>query len=139
MSGWFDNTNITLINCDKFDDKEPWLLNDKRCSFVLVYAEWCGHCNNLKPDFIKFAEKAQFIHTYAINSEDNENLLKRINNDKKAPFKIQGYPTILIYSNGKFKEEYKGEHNWQALLHKAMKVCKENCNCSDNKKKSKSL
>lgn len=128
--GWFDNTSVTLIDGDKFNNDKPWLLTDKRCSFVMFFADWCGHCQNLKPEYIKFANKAQFIHVYAIDSVANENLLSRINENSKSPFSVKGFPTIIIYCNGKYHSEYNDAHDWQTLLKTAMQVCKKNCKCN---------
>ena len=126
--GIFEKSSVKHLTGADFENVEPWILKDNRCSFVLFYADWCGHCQNLKPDYIKFSDIAQFIHVYAVNSDGCKNLIERIN-ESNSPFKIKGYPTIWIYCNGKPIEEYNGEKTWQKLLGKAKSVCHEKCKC----------
>lgn len=97
-------------------------LKEKKCSFVVLYAAWCGHCRKLAPEWSKFAETAAFVEVFAINSGENEKLLKLLN--KKTPGLVSGYPTIVIYKNGEIAEVYEGERNSSALLKKAMQICK---------------
>jgi len=128
MSDWFENTSVKLITSADFDDLTPWELREKRCAFVLFFADWCGHCMNLKPEYIKFADAAQFIKIYALDSDKNETLLEKFNSPK-SPVKISGFPTIWLYSNGKPYKQYNGDRSWQDLLKQAMKLCKANCKC----------
>ena len=132
MTKWFENTSVKLINGSDFQDKEPWNLRDSRCAFILFFANWCGHCENLKPEYIKFADIAQFIRVYAVDSEAESALMERLKN-KNSPVQIRGFPTVWIYNNGKPLQEYSGNRTWQALLQKAKNVCNENCKCDKQK------
>lgn len=127
-TGIFAKSSVKHLTGADFENVEPWILKDKKCSFVLFYADWCGHCQNLKPDYVKFSDIAQFIKVYAVNSDTCNNLLQRIS-DSKSPLDIKGYPTIWIYSNGIPIEEYTEDKSWQKLLAKAKKVCHEKCDC----------
>ena len=119
----------TLTGAD-FDDKTPWTLrNENRCCFILFYAEWCGHCQTLKPDYVKFADVAQFIQVYAVDSDEQATLMKRLQ-QKESPVHIQGFPTIWMYSDGKPMEEYTGKRTTPALLTAAQKFCHEKCTCA---------
>lgn len=141
MADWFNNTSIKILNGDDFHDITPWKMrNESRCCFVLFFAEWCGHCKNIKPEYIKFGDIAQFIRTFAVDTVKNATLIDRISESDftfskdGSKAEITGYPTIWIYKDGVPYEEYTGANNWRELLVKAKKVCNEVCNCDTRKR-----
>nr|QBK87230.1 MAG: thioredoxin [Marseillevirus LCMAC201] len=127
MAKWFDGTLVKLLTGAHFQDQEPWNLKNKRCAFILFFADWCGHCRDLKPEYIKFADTALFMRVHAIDTESESSLMKRF--DDKSPIQIEGFPTIYIYRDGKPYKEYKGPRTWQGMLAEAKKVCSEGCKC----------
>jgi len=60
---------------------------------VIIYADWCGHCQRQAPDWIELAKSAD---VYAIESE------------KYSGDDVSGYPTIKIVKDGK-ASDYTGE------------------------------
>lgn len=67
---------------------------------VLFYADWCGHCKTLKPVWDKTADEVNTKDKKLMikvncggDSEKEKELMKKYN--------IDGYPTILIFENGK--------------------------------------
>lgn len=122
----FENSNVKIITCADFKDDKPWCLKNDRCAFVLFYADWCGHCKNFKPEYEKFADIAQFIKVYALNSDDNREFIEKLNG---TPAEVTGFPTLYLYSNGEPIENYDGERTWQKLLSSAKKLCNEKCKC----------
>lgn len=131
MAEWFDDTLVKMLSGAQFHDKEPWRLKNNRCAFVLFFADWCGHCKDFKPEYIKFADIAQFIRVYAIDTQAETTLMERLDN---SPVKIEGFPTVWIYCNGDPYEEYNGPRTWQGLLKKAKDVCNEECKCDKKKR-----
>ncbi len=83
---------------------------------IMFFAEWCGHCVNTKPKFEKASLMVKCnsssdkcndnIRCYFINGE-NEELIKSIQSTEK--YKVNGFPTIVKYNNGVYKEMYNGE------------------------------
>jgi len=73
-------------------------LKDSPVSFVMFYADWCGFCKQIKPEWNKFVNinKLKDLQMICIESEHID-----------PSFGIQGYPTLKVYENGKFKD-YKG-------------------------------
>jgi thiol-disulfide isomerase/thioredoxin len=136
MAEWFDDTLVKLLTGAHFEDKEPWKLKDNRCAFIFFFADWCGHCKNFKPEYIKFADMAQFIRVHAVDSQTETTLMERLN-DENSPLKIKGYPTVWIYRSGEPYEEYNGPRTSQGLLKRAMELCDEGCNCEKPKRKLK--
>ena len=61
---------------------------------VLYYAEWCGHCQAMKPEWDKFKTIApKSLNVAQIESSNIPAL-------KEDPG-VQGYPTIKMYNNNK--------------------------------------
>ncbi|KAL9357515.1 hypothetical protein Peur_050768 [Populus x canadensis] len=77
--------------------------------FVVVefYAPWCGHCQNLAPEY----EKAASI----LSSNNPQIVLAKVNADEKVnqeiseKYDVQGFPTIkILRKGGTSVNEYKG-------------------------------
>ncbi len=129
MTDWFNGTLVKLLTGADFDNKKPWNMRTKRCAFVLFFADWCGHCQDLKPEYIKFADVAQFIKVHAIDTENEKTLMDKLQH-KKSPVQIEGFPTIWIYSDGEPYKEYDGPRTYQGLLKEATKICDTVCKCA---------
>ena len=69
-------------------------------TFVLIYADWCGHCHRYMPKFKKLAQTpGRVVNMAAVN----ETMVKNI--PEIANAKISGYPSVIqVTSNGKVKE-----------------------------------
>ncbi|MES1921614.1 hypothetical protein MHBO_003141, partial [Bonamia ostreae] len=70
----------------------------KRQSITLVefYAPWCGHCKNLKPEYIKAAKELKDIIPLAAVDADEQS-----NKALAAKYEIKGFPTLKLFKNGK--------------------------------------
>lgn len=82
---------------------------DGRIWTVMFYAPWCGHCQKLKPEFLKFAKMSKgVIQVGGVDCESNRKLC--------AHYKVQGYPTILsLIPDNSNPEVYNGPRTAQAL------------------------
>lgn len=118
---FFDERFVKKLTDKDFDAQGR--IKNKGCSFVAFYAPWCGHCKHLAPEWSKFAETAAFADVYSVNSEEEKQLLERLN--RKVPNFISGYPTIVVYKGGEAVETYEGERTAGALLKEAMMLCNE--------------
>jgi len=68
------------------------LSHDKPC-IIVIYANWCGHCKNLKPHWNKMAQSPTHgAHVVAVDSDEQPEVAKQLG--------AQGYPTILGMKNG---------------------------------------
>jgi thiol-disulfide isomerase/thioredoxin len=83
------------INLSKIIKDGDWM--------VLYYAEWCGHCKTMKPEWNKVVSNIKESN----NSNDTTNNIniaeiesKHIDKLEDKP-KIDGYPSIKMYNNGK--------------------------------------
>jgi thiol-disulfide isomerase/thioredoxin len=123
--GDFKDSSIRFLTCADFEDEEPWKLKEPQCAIVLFYADWCGHCNNLKPVYAKFSDAAQFIEIAAVDTDANKALMEKIS-DK---LNITGFPTLIKYSNGEPVGELEAR-DYAGLMKGAMELCNTGCRCS---------
>uniref|UniRef100_A0A146LCP2 Protein disulfide isomerase-like 2-2 n=1 Tax=Lygus hesperus TaxID=30085 RepID=A0A146LCP2_LYGHE len=79
--------------------------------FVKFYAPWCGHCNNMKPEWDKLAE-AYPVSGKTIIASLNADEFKTI----AANSNVYGYPTLIYYPKGnKTGVHYDGERSISAF------------------------
>lgn len=102
--------NVELSASDLSD-----VLNNKNGkNMLLVYADWCGHCKSLKPIWAQASseinkESQKMFMVNCGGDSDNE---KKIMKD----YSIDGFPTILIFNNGKYVKNYSGERTKEGLI-----------------------
>jgi thiol-disulfide isomerase/thioredoxin len=95
---------------------------------VLYYAEWCGHCQAMKPEWEKVVQKMK--ESGKVNLAD----VKSDVIDKLAHKpQIEGFPTIKMYNNGKVVAKFQDERSADKL----MKFAMNNSNTSSTKKSVK--
>ncbi len=100
-----DEFKVTKIKKGDFDNN----LNLKRDGKVVVlyFANWCGHCNRLKPAYQKLADNAKGFSVVAVDADDNDGLIEMIQSmGDKAEYDVRGFPTIVSYDNGKYFSTY---------------------------------
>jgi protein disulfide-isomerase-like protein len=80
---------------------------------VLFYADWCGHCKKIKPEWdeaaaeIKDKDKKMLKINCGGGSEKEKELMEKYN--------IDGYPTIILFKDGK-PTPYEGARNKDAFI-----------------------
>jgi len=95
----FQNDHVLVLNEDNFVEA----ISINRFLLVDFYAEWCGHCRNLAPEFSKAAEILANhdppIYLAKVEASINLNIAKKYN--------IDAFPTIKFFEEGE-PEEYTG-------------------------------
>jgi len=76
--------------------------------FIMMYAPWCGHCKNLKPEWEKLAKQT----TKGASISKMDCTTNKITCEK---YEVKGYPTLIYMRNGKVVENYKGDKTLKAL------------------------
>lgn len=92
--------------------------NDKKIptGMIMVGANWCSHCQALKPIWKQLYKETKDHTIGAIDAMKNQELVHMMG--------IRGYPTILIVlNNGKLKE-YNGSRTLEDLKKKLPKLRK---------------
>ena len=116
-----DGTDISKTPGVKTDPKEVLtLFNGETPMFVEFYANWCGHCKTLAPEWkklIKMIEVPEYkdkklaivsVESGVIN-KDIDNVLKQIE------LKVNGFPTIGLVKDKNFIS-YDGKRDAASML-----------------------
>lgn len=93
---------------------------------VKIYADWCGHCRNMKADWKRLTHELKthyqckkpgciltIANIRAVNLEANDPVIQRI---KYIPKDIQGVPMIMYVSKGVRGLEYSNERVYSEML-----------------------
>lgn len=123
MSFFTNSKYIRELSSDDFEQIATWKLKDKSCSVVLFYAPWCPHCVAVKEVWEKLGKRIGFMEVLSFDCEKNKEHLSKIKED--MPNLINGYPTIVFYSQGKPVEHFNGERTESNLLKSCMNICQE--------------
>jgi thiol-disulfide isomerase/thioredoxin len=84
--------------------------------FTLFYANWCGHCKNMKPQWEAAANKVntgQDKKMVMVNVGDQDDASQE---QLRKEYNIRGYPTIVDIDGGKQVGEYSGDRNENAFV-----------------------
>jgi thiol-disulfide isomerase/thioredoxin len=78
--------------------------NKDKCTIVLVYANWCTHCQNMKPQWDEMKNRLGMdIETIEIEDSDFDKDMKIRDIDNKLNgehIDVVGYPTMFKVHNG---------------------------------------
>ena len=95
-------------------DLSKILDNKNGKSMLLVYADWCGHCKTMKPIWAEASSQinADSQKMYMVNCGGDSDDEKKIMKD----YSVDGFPTILIFNNGKYEKNYSGGRTKEDLI-----------------------
>ena len=104
---------VKVVVGKSFDDI---VLDDSKDVLLEVYAPWCGHCQQLEPEYNKLGELLKDVKSIVVAKMDGTK-------NEHARAKIEGFPTILLFPAGKKSEEPipAGAHRTAAGLGKFLK------------------
>ena len=103
-----DEKDIVVLTDDNFDST---VFEDDNMWMVAFYAPWCGHCKKLLPEWAQAATQLRGqVKLAKLDCTVHQKLAGR--------YKINGYPTIKIFSPGKDKkeEEYEGPRDASGIV-----------------------
>lgn len=104
------NSNVVDLKPQNFDNL---VLNSDSIWVVEFYAPWCGHCQNLKPDYEKAATALKGIAKVgAVNADEHQSL--------GSKYGIQGFPTIKIFGADSKPEDYNGSRTAAGIVNAAL-------------------
>jgi thiol-disulfide isomerase/thioredoxin len=97
------------------------MLSSGTMTFVLIYADWCGHCQRYKPMWKQLTQTPGRIANMAAVRDD---MFKQVPAIKDA--KIQGYPSVIKVSpNGSIEKYNVNGENTNAIDSAKMRDMKE--------------
>jgi thiol-disulfide isomerase/thioredoxin len=105
---------------DSFDKSDSY--------FLFIYANWCGHCKEMKPDMENFKKEASrkngnvFIGCIEDTAIKNDTRINEVLT--KYNIEPQGYPTIVYGKKNEAPTELKGERNLKNFNKIFNELCK---------------
>ncbi|XP_001602967.1 protein disulfide-isomerase A6 homolog [Nasonia vitripennis] len=123
------SSDVVDLTPNNFDNK---VINSDSIWIVEFYAPWCGHCQQLKPEYEKAATALKgIVKVGGVNADDHKSL--------GSKFNVRGFPTIKIFGADKNKpEDYNGARTAQGLVDAALKAASEKARSTLSGKKSSS-
>ena len=105
-----------------FESKNPQKLNAKYTNSITIvkfYSPSCGYCVSSQPDYIKLAtvlkdDKKYNIAQFDCSKYEHTDFLNDISNFSYG-YKVEGYPTHVIFVNSLFGQYYNGERTANAM------------------------
>lgn len=77
---------------------------------IEFYAPWCGYCQKQRPILDELSKNNIWIGI--VNADENPNLV--------SEYKISGYPTFMLFKEGKVIATLAGYHEKSQLLSRLM-------------------
>ena len=79
----------------------PSKLNKEK-QLVLFYANWCGHCKKMKPDWDSASQEVGNEKMIKVDVGEGTPEQKKM----MEKYDVQGFPTILVFENGEYVSKH---------------------------------
>ena len=117
-------SNVKELTPADFVSKNPQKLNDSyknKITFVKFYSPGCIHCINSQPDYEKLATTLKDDPQYIIAEIDctvHKDFMSLLQRGKKHRYgyKVEGYPTFVIFVNSLYYEMYQEGRDLNSYL-----------------------
>lgn len=108
------NKHVPYLEAQDFDSNGNLKINGT--VVVLVWASWCPHCKNIKPAYAEAAKnlKGRVLFACAQQDGDRESEKQGVEVLSKR-HGVRGFPTILLFKNGKMVKTYSGDRSRKSL------------------------
>ncbi|KAK9239297.1 thioredoxin-like protein [Lipomyces kononenkoae] len=116
VSAGFYGPDTAVINLTPTTFKSE-IYDTNYTSVVEFYAEWCGHCKNLRPQYTKAAKSLKGVAKVAAVRCDDES-----NQPLCARYNVRGYPTLKVFRpnvrvpSSPFIEDYEGGRTAKSIV-----------------------
>jgi len=104
------NNNDEPVIYELTEDDVPGLMEKEPNVLVMVYAEWCGYCKRMAPEFEKAARSLSRsgITCARLNSERNPRATEQLG--------VESFPITLHFHNGKLVQKLRGAMDAEELV-----------------------
>ena len=117
-------SNVKELTPADFVSKNPQKLNDtykNKITFVKFYSPSCIHCINSQPEYEQLATTLKDDPQYIIAEIDctaNKDFMALLQRNKshKYGYKVEGYPTFIIFVNSLYYETYQEGRDLNSYL-----------------------
>nr|XP_033340579.1 protein disulfide-isomerase A6 homolog [Megalopta genalis] len=118
------NSDVIKLDSSNFDSL---VLNSDNIWVVEFYAPWCGHCQQLTPEYNKAANALKGIVKFgAVNADEHMNV--------GSKYGIKGIPTIKIFGINDKPEDYVGPRTSDGILDAALNAINQRVSAFRRKK-----
>ena len=107
---------IDQKNKDKFVDMVE---HSNKITIVLFFADWCGHCQHLKPTWNQVTDKLKSKRNIQVLEVEDTNMGMIPKKYKKS---LLGYPSIQKFKGGKLIEQFTGNRTLEEILSFSQKI-----------------
>jgi len=115
--GFYKGTDVITLTDGNFDEE---VLQSEDLWMVEFYAPWCGHCKNLKPNWIDAA--TQLKGKVKLGAVDCT-----VHQSTCAQYQVQGYPTIKVFGENKESpSDYQGGRDSGSIVAEGNKAWEVN-------------
>ena len=109
---------MKIIHVNSEKDLKTFNNTVKKGKMMVVFvANWCGHCQHLKPIWKKMEKTMKKTKCL------NQGIIAMIYSDYRDRVNVSsncnGYPTIKMYKDGKILKEWSGDWTKKGILEKA--------------------
>ena len=110
------NSGVVDLNPNNFDNR---VKDSDGVWIVEFYAPWCGHCQQLAPEYQKAAKALKgIVNVGGIDCDQHKSLC--------GQYGIKGFPTIKVFGANKNKpDDYNGERNANGIVQVAQRTAQK--------------
>ncbi|XP_054015240.1 protein disulfide-isomerase A6 homolog [Hylaeus anthracinus] len=120
------NSDVIDLKPNNFDSL---VLNSDNVWIVEFYAPWCGHCQQLTPEYDKAATALKgIVKVGAVNADEHKSL--------GSKYGIQGFPTIKIFGAGSKPDDFSGPRSASGIVDAALNAVSQKARRALGGKKS---
>lgn len=123
MNGSSNNTSQGLIELQPSDFESNNFQKlgtqfNKKITIVKFYSPSCGYCIKSQPDYIALADTLKDESSYVVAQLDCSKYSRELQvlNDFLFGYKVEGYPTYVIFINSLYYKIYEGDRSLNSLL-----------------------
>jgi thiol-disulfide isomerase/thioredoxin len=117
------NKNKLSLPPLKHPDKRDHSSGKPKFTIVLFWAPWCPHCTSFKPEWHKLGKHIKLDNGNVCEVKD-ENCVVNRNAPQKYGIKVDGFPHMSLFKDGKEIDTYEGPRQSSSILSWTKSKCK---------------